>query len=419
MAISGDLLPYLDDPALPQLRRAWSPAGARQLFDDAVLPAVWPGRRAVAVAMQDVIYQPRRECAVLYRLTLDDGAEHRAVVTLSKDDRLDEVFASHYRMGGQRERPVVLLPDRRCLVEFFGMDWRLPALAGAIDPTGVREIDVLRYRPHHRCVFREGETVTKVFREAGQAARTLDALRGVRDASGAVGLVTPRPLGLFEGTVLRMERLDGTPLTAAFDRGGRDADAAVSAAAAALAAFHALPVATRAPPRTPVGELDDLRRRATRIARVAGRLAAEIDALAERLERAAAGLGSGEQRLLHGDFKPSQLLAMPDGIAVVDLDRIGPGDPAVDVGNFMAQLPKYALSSGRDDLRPLAERFLAEYLARAPQDGLALRARLVQSLALARMATRHFFHLPHTYARIGPAWPSGRLVEEARRCLPA
>ena len=109
-------LPFLDDPALPLLAEAWSPTGGLELFNRAVLPAAWPKRSAAAVAIEDVVYQPRRECAVLYKLTLDDGAERHAVATFSKDDRLTEIFARHYPTGGERERPVVLLPEQRCIV---------------------------------------------------------------------------------------------------------------------------------------------------------------------------------------------------------------------------------------------------------------------------------------------------------------
>ena len=43
--------------------------------------------------------------------------------------------------------------------------------------------------------------------------------------------------------------------------------------------------------------------------------------------------------IAHNDFYDDQLLALPDGrIALVDLEEAGPGDPMLDIGNFLAHL---------------------------------------------------------------------------------
>ena len=41
----------------------------------------------------------------------------------------------------------------------------------------------------------------------------------------------------------------------------------------------------------------------------------------------------------HNDFYDDQMLVLPDGrIALVDFEDTGPGDPMLDVGNFLAHL---------------------------------------------------------------------------------
>ena len=69
--------------------------------------------------------------------------------------------------------------------------------------------------------------------------------------------------------------------------------------------------------------------------------------------------------LVHADFKPSQLLAENERIGIVDFDRACLGDPALDVGRFMAQCHKEAVIVARPELRGVAESFREEYAARA------------------------------------------------------
>ena len=43
--------------------------------------------------------------------------------------------------------------------------------------------------------------------------------------------------------------------------------------------------------------------------------------------------------IAHNDFYDDQILVLPDGdVALVDLEEAGPGDPMLDVGNFIAHL---------------------------------------------------------------------------------
>ena len=52
--------------------------------------------------------------------------------------------------------------------------------------------------------------------------------------------------------------------------------------------------------------------------------------------------------IAHNDFYDDQMLALPDGrIALVDFEEAGPGDPMLDVGNFLAHL-RWAAHFGRD-----------------------------------------------------------------------
>lgn len=74
----------------------------------------------------------------------------------------------------------------------------------------------------------------------------------------------------------------------------------------------------------------------------------EIDILERRLGKdsvlldackaAAQGLVIVGERPLHRDFHPGQILHSGSGIGIIDFDLLAMGDPAVDVGNFIAHL---------------------------------------------------------------------------------
>jgi aminoglycoside phosphotransferase (APT) family kinase protein len=122
---------------------------------------------------------------------------------------------------------------------------------------------------------------------------------------------------------------------------------------------------------------------------------------------------------IHGDFKPDQLLVGEGKTWLVDLDRAGLGDPAVDVGNVTAALRKQDMVNERQYFGPLPEAFLARYLELRPGQALAKRARIYHAMALVRMVLARFERAPRSYAREGDAWPWLALLDEASRCLAA
>jgi aminoglycoside phosphotransferase (APT) family kinase protein len=163
--------------------------------------------------------------------------------------------------------------------------------------------------------------------------------------------------------------------------------------------------------------LEKLQRRAALLRRAAPLLAEQVDALVAKIEPLVLDLGVASPTLIHGDFKPSQLLIDGNRVAIVDFDRACLGDPALDVGNFMAQFNKSALRTGRDYFRKLSEYFLARYQAQGQHSGLGERARLFQVMSLVRMAVRKFESSPHTYAQKGTSSVHFSLLKEAAECL--
>ncbi len=109
---------------------------------------------------------------------------------------------------------------------------------------------------------------------------------------------------------------------------------------------------------------------------------------------------SAPSRLVHGDLYEAQVLVDEDfSLGLVDLDDMGPGDPASDAANFTAHLLALALavpaaSARLRAYRSLVRRAFLDVLDVAPQD-LAWR----EALAMLRLALGPFRVLH-------PTWPS-------------
>jgi thiamine kinase-like enzyme len=136
-----------------------------------------------------------------------------------------------------------------------------------------------------------------------------------------------------------------------------------------------------------------------------------------KLESVLSRLRVPEETFIHGEYKPNQLLLEAGRVMLVDLDRACTGDPALDVGNFVATLKKEWLLEGHSHLLGLDTIFLEHYLSQSRSKGLAERATAVQVISLLRMLTRYFERLPQQHMRMGNDWPPLALMREAERLL--
>ena len=98
--------------------------------------------------------------------------------------------------------------------------------------------------------------------------------------------------------------------------------------------------------------------------------------------------------MAHNDFYDDQMLLTEDGrIALVDLEDIGPGDPMLDVGNFLAHLRWSSQSSNQDradNCRVFHELFLGAALERFQWDAQSLALR--EAVCLFRICTNVIRH---------------------------
>ena len=420
----------------------------RELLDREVLPALRPGSRVLELSRRHTAYKAGKECLVLYSVRTETDARPTLVtVTLAPPDRLHTLFQRHYSGANGLARRALLL-DGRCLVELFPADWKLRDLARAADPeeaaailglgASAPRVECLRYRPRRRCVLRyrlagdEGgdplaggdparDAVAKVYQDGGKAAQVCQKLRELGPEARPRGLRLPRARACPpELAIVVMERVPGENLANRLEatRSLAEARPLVELAGSALAAFHSLAPRTRET-RLFADEISRLRLRSGRLGEVSPGLTRRVLALVGRVEARLAALGADELRLVHGDFKPSQLLVGAEAPALVDLDRACLGDPALDLGNFLAVLAKEGILAGRAHLAELAPAFLGAYRERAELPAGEARARLFQAFALARMLVRKVESAPSSFIREQEAWRPLALLDEAERHLDA
>jgi len=427
----------------------------QEFFNHQVLPAVWPGQHVAAVTIEDIRYEAGNQCEVLYSLqcgTPTVGHYQRAVVTFANENTLGRIYQHHYAgerspAAGPTPCPVVFLPESGCLIEFFPRDWGLPGLSQVIDPEKMAAllaqvgpaaegagrlatVEVLRYRLHDRCVLRytmealDGgaprEVIGKVHKSGALAVQAAQIQSLLQPQAAAYGIIIPKPLKVVEEWgFLLMERVPASTLKPVVEQAQapQQLTGVMELAAATLASLHRLHFESQKV-RSLQTTLEALHRKAASLHLVAPLLAQQVDTLLQQIAQLGARCPTVAPPFVHGDYSPAQLLLDKDQIAVVDFDSSLLGDPASDVGKFMAKLHRAAVfSRAGDEFRQLATYFLSEYQARLPENRVAERIHLFLSVGLVRRALRAFERHPYEYGQAGPNSSPVRLLQEAAACL--
>ena len=344
--------------------------------------------RAAPCHVVDAKYEPGRRCTVLYAF---GDLYVTGVLPLGPD--------------GAPPGGVVVAPGMH--VWPFPDDPQLPGLRTA---TGGRSLaaalgteapalvrtSLLRYRPGRRVTLSvdvrsrrsTARLVGKVYGDLAKAAAVHEEARALWQAVGDGGPVAvPAPVAFVpEIPMVLWRRVPGVGLDQLLL--GPSGVRHVEAAGRAVAALHALPPLTRRR-RSAVADLGRFHVRVERVARVAPSLGDGLRSWAHDLAALGQAFDDPAERPVHGDCKPSQLHVATTRTWVLDFDNCGLGDPALDVGTFLASLRQ----RGHQELeRP----FLEAYAGGAVPEELEDRVRWHQSLALLRKAMRAFARSPRS-----------------------
>jgi aminoglycoside phosphotransferase (APT) family kinase protein len=442
------------DPKLPGMHLIWSDSAMCEFFNRHVMPAIWPGNKVASVNQQNMNWKPGKRCVALYELNLEDGAplpKLRVSFMLDRNSRkLADSYEKHYgdgpKLANGTPLPALHLPDLGCVIETFPHDWALTTLPQAVSLDRVLpivastqkpisepgeldcEISVLRYKPHKRCVLsykvrRPGvagseEIIAKVYGRSKKAVAAYSTHQKLEAAAAsAEGLVIPRPLA-FEETLnlVLMERIHGPSMKDCL-HDGADPDLMARTAAVSLATLHSLKFDGRSV-GTMHEKLEHMDSSVDRVRQISPEMASRIEAMFSRIRKLMERFKSPRLRLIHGAFRPAHMVVGTGEVALIDLDGAGLGDPAIDVGDFMAkertkgQLMEIGGAASRTDS------FLNEYQARSGADAaLAERAHLYCAMIFIGRSVRECLHAPTHCPDANEFSRSNVFLKEAAECL--
>lgn len=267
-------------------------------------------------------------------LDLTDPAGHRVIGQWIADpDTAQSIARATAAVAPGRAR--LLAPH--LVLQDGGADRRLRALA----PLVAAGAELVVHRPERRAVVRTGHGQDLTFTKIVRASRTADLVRRMGQAAAVPGLRAPQVVAADEdaGTI-RMSTLPGRTLH----------DLLAEAVPAGVA--HEIGRAVRTlhsagdvdgVPRHDLGAEVDTTRGLLALARTHHALEARtIDALERDAARAVSVIVAAgrveESSLLHRDLHDKQLLVDGTAVGMLDVDTLGVGDAALDLGNLLAHL---------------------------------------------------------------------------------
>lgn len=285
-------------------------------------------------------------------LTDEDG--HRVIGQWLADGAQQVAEATEAVAPGR-----VRLLGRHLVLQAKGADRRLPALAALVADGA----ELVVHRPERRAVVRSSDPAphsplgggeragespasprppeaVSVYTKVVRPRRTADLVRRMEQAAAVPGLDVPHVVAADEGAgTVRMSTLPGRTLHDLLAEGVTDAAGRVGAVVRTLHSSRAvdgLPGHDLAAEVAVTGGLIDL-------ARTHHALRPRVlEALGQDVARAATAVALAGppalRSMLHRDLHDKQLLVDGDGVGMLDVDTLGLGDPALDLGNLLAHL---------------------------------------------------------------------------------
>lgn len=389
------------DPGLPGLAMLLDPealaARLREALPDADLEQLQPAY---------LRYKPGTSCLVGYRRESTGSVTLYAVARRANDAEKLRKTSRRPAAADQLGGGILLLEDKAVQVWSFPEDGRLQSLARIVDPDArfslfrtrfmdlpglwVSTLFTLAYKPERRYVARllgctGVHAALKLYTEEGFHS-AIAAAKAFR-SSGPLRVARRLARSSRHHAVL-FEWLPGRPLAEAI-LDPAFAMSTIATVGAALAHLHAQRSSKlRLLRRTE--EAVFLQSAASVVGYLCPSLATQAYRLAERLTLQIGQYPSFDHAI-HGDFYAQQVLVTEDTAAIVDLDRAQRGDPAIDLGLFLAHLERDALcgSLSSSQLRLLREGLLEGYRSAGCQIPPA-RIQAYTAVGLLRLAVDPF-----------------------------
>ncbi len=409
------------------------------------LPA---GLGVVGVQLVRAKLKPGRKLVAEYAVALPGGARRRVSATWAAPGVVapgpapdDDAEARRRGVLAPFHRSWIGWDDGRSTVSVAPVDAAFPQLVRLHDPGHLRDVlrgtpgltssvdgaageiavETVRFRPGQRHVLRvcagdEGHAFfAKVYRdERGQ--RTVSAAARVAGALAAQGGTGTASAGVYvaaDRTVL-WAAAPGDSLADVVATSGAAAARHGASAGCALRRLHdAIDVAGLPDRPGAAQQADETLRTAELVDALLPPVGSRLRLAVVRALDVLSALPSEPRTLTHGDVKCDNLLVGSAGVHLLDFDRVGRGDPAADLGKFLADL-RWCAAADERVVGALHEALLTGYGA-VPSARLA-RARAYEGLLHLRMAARRVpISDPDWAARVTHAvqFAAERLTEEA------
>ncbi len=314
--------------------------GARDVLADLVPD--WEGSSPRLIRTK---YKPSRKLTATYTLTSDDPARHLTVIWTNEAVR---AFVS----PADPDMPQLAgLHDRDRLTELLGFAGR---------------IDTIRYRPGQRHVLRvsapDRSAYAKIDRDdsGARAVPVAQALQS-RLAARCPRAKVVEPIGYSAAD--RAGLWHGAPGEALWQRftGGVSAAAGMThLVGRAIRVLHDTPLdalpAHDAPARDAAAEMAATARAGEHLVALLPEVGADYLAIVEDVADELGRIPTEAPTFTHGDVKSDNVLAFGEQVRLLDLDRCGPADPALDLAKLIADL-RWWSGDGGDLSRTLISAF--------------------------------------------------------------
>jgi len=270
-------------------------------------------------------YKPSRKLSAYYELSPGDPARHAAVAWTNESVE------------------VLVSPD----------DPAMPQLAGLHDHAHLRDllgfsgrIDTIRYRPGQRHVLRVSTSGRAVYikidrDDSGRRAVPVAQALGSRMARQCPGAGLAEPIAYSAADRAGLWRSSpGEPLWQRLDDPGH-AERLTHLLGRAVRVLHDTPtdlLPSSADEHDVQAEVASTVRAGEHIGTLIPQLGANFLAIVDAVVEGLAHVPTEAPTFTHGDLKSDNVLAFDGEVRLLDLDRCGPADPALDLAKFAADL---------------------------------------------------------------------------------
>jgi hypothetical protein len=416
MLSSADLALAARDPALPGLAIALDPEAVQDLLRPYLPRVDWEISPCLYVR-----YKPETNCIAAYKICIQNHWVDFYVKAL-RGDNLKKLQKWSLRPGSsdallQLER--IVFKDQALIMGTFWNDMKLLQLSTLAGHSSPQSLNLwpdllteggtwrsLRYKPERRYVTQwQDEHRTLLVKlylpsdydRAALAAHTFHPQGNLRIAR----MVNADPFR----QALCFEWLDGRLLQEILDNSLEEnqLNRLLHQVGAALALLHQ-PQANYLPVLSRSQEIDQLHNTAKLLSWIFPPIADLVHEIAHQGSKVLGTLPLHPVPI-HGDFYAEQVVIMTDRIGILDLDCAAQGDPATDLGNFLAHLEYQilldsTLGSTLDSTNPLLQRVIPPLLAGyGATSDLSQRVQWYTALNLFKLA-------PMLFRYRHPDWPT-------------